>query len=112
MLKTYTDNSVSRRPRSVNRHDHPISRRLKPYIARAVTGEPVKVLALRTGISADVIRDLREERRMPHVPTFLILAQHDPALRAQVTAIMSGEAEIGTAKHVNAIIRFMGERPG
>jgi hypothetical protein len=102
--------SVNRRPRSVNRHDHPYARALKPLIRDAVSNAPTKVLAMKMRVSPDVIRDLKEERRMPHVPTFLEIAKRDPALKAQVIAILCGDAEAGTPENVQAIIRFMQER--
>jgi hypothetical protein len=102
--------SVKRRIRSVNRHDHPYAQRLKPFIRAAVSSEPVKVLALKTGISADVLRDLKEERRMPHVPTFLELAKRDPALKAQVIAILSGDAEASSPERINELVRFFQQK--
>lgn len=110
MLKTHTDNSVKRARNAVNSRHSAVSRRLTPYIARAARSEPAKVLALKTGISASEIRDLREERRMPSVPTFFALALHDPALKAQVLAILAGEGEAADPANIQAIIKFLGEK--
>lgn len=90
---------------SVNRRGTPISRRLMPFVASAAKAEPVKVLALKTGISARVLTDLREERHLPSVPTFFALALHDPALRRMAVAILSGEAETSSPENIDALVR-------
>lgn len=104
IIRTQT-NSVNPRRNSVNARSNPISRRLLPHIARAAKAEPVKVLAIKTGISARVLTDLREERCLPQLPTFFALALHDPNLRRQAVAILSGDAEAGGPEQIDALIR-------
>jgi len=111
MVTQYTNNSVKRRAVSVNRHDGPIARRFKPILREAANAQPLKVLAQRTGISADVIRDLREERRLPSLPTFVLLARHDPRFRAQAIAIMSGEGEAAAPENIHTLLRNLGWKP-
>lgn len=104
--------SVNRRSVSVNRHDCPLALRLKPHIAEAVKREPAKVLALKTGLSPDVIRDLKEERRLPSLPTFFALAIHDPRLRAQAVAILTGDADANDPANIDRLVRSFMQRSG
>lgn len=99
--------SVNPRRTSVNSRGNPIARRLLPHIAQAARAEPVKVLALKTGISARELTDLREERRLPQIPTFFALAIHDPNLRAQAVAILSGQAEAGDPANIDRLVRSL-----
>lgn len=103
-LTTVVTDRTSRR-NSVNSRQSPISARLMPFVANAAKAEPVKVLAIKTGISARVLTDLREERHMPSMPTFFALAIHDPQLRAQAVAILTGEAEAGAPENIDRLVR-------
>lgn len=79
---------------------------LREAIARAVSGSPVKVVALQYGISPREVAMLRTETGFPRVPTFLEIARRDPQLRAQVIAILSGEAESGSSANIDELVRI------
>lgn len=112
MQPSHLPKSVNSRRTSVNSRGNPIARRLLPHIAQAARSEPVKVLALKTGISARELTDLREERRMPQIPTFFALAIHDPQLRAQAVAILTGDADASSPEAVNRLVRSFTQRGG
>jgi hypothetical protein len=107
MVPTCAPGTVNLRKRAVNSRHSPYARRLIPLVAQAAREDTPKLLALKTGISARELLDLRESRRLPHVPTFLILARRDPALRAAVMAILSGEADASAALSLDKIVRAL-----
>lgn len=102
--------SVNARKKSVNARGNPIARRLIPHIAEAARREPAKVLAMKTGISERVITDLREERSLPQLPTFFALAIHDPRLRAQAVAILTGDADANDPANIDRLVRSFTQR--
>jgi hypothetical protein len=79
--------------------------KLRGTIAKAVSYGPVKVVARHYGISPREVTALRTELQTPRVPIFLEIARRDPALRAQVIAILSGEGEAGAPTAIDAIVR-------
>lgn len=78
---------------------------LRRGIANAVSGAPVKEVAREFGISPREVDCLRTETGFPRVPIFLEIARRDPALRAQVMAILSGEAEASSPQAINDLVR-------
>lgn len=80
---------------------------LRKHVSQAVSGEPAKVIALKLGVSHRQVENWRSGLLLPHVPAFLEIAKRDPALRAQVLAILSGEAEAAAPENIQAIIDFM-----
>lgn len=81
---------------------------LRRAIAAAVSHAPVKDVAKEFGISPREVDCLRTETGFPRVPIFLEIARRDPALRAQVMAILSGEAEASAPDAIDAVIKRMG----
>lgn len=77
---------------------------LRRTIASAVSHAPVKEVARDFGISPREVNILRTETGFPRVPIFLEIARRDPQLRAQVMAILCGEAEAGSMESVNALV--------
>lgn len=85
---------------------------LRKSVSEAVKGEPAKVIALKLGVSHRQVENWRTGLLLPQVPQFLEIAKRDPALRAQVFAILSGDGEMGSPENINAIMRFMQGRGG
>lgn len=81
---------------------------LRRAIATAVSNAPVKEVARDYGISPREVSCLRTETGFPRVPIFLEIARRDPALRAQVMAILTGEAEASSPQAIDAVIKRMG----
>jgi hypothetical protein len=99
---------MSRSALIVKAHHQSIN--LRRTIARAVSYAPVKQVARDYGISSREVSALRTELGFPRVPTFLEIAKRDPALKAMVVAILSGDGEAAAPANIQAIIKFMGER--
>lgn len=78
---------------------------LRRGIAQAVSGAPVKVIARQYDISPREVSSLRTELMLPSVPIFLEIARRNPALRAQVIALLSGEAEASSQEAINELVR-------
>lgn len=87
---------------------HHQSLNLRRTIARAVSYAPVKQVARDYGISPREVSALRTELGFPRVPTFLEIAKRDPALRAQVIAILSGDAEAADPANIHSVLRSLG----
>lgn len=78
---------------------------LREGVAQAVSGAPAKVIALQLGCSDKQVKNLRSGLLLPHVPLFLEIARRNPALKAKVLAILSGDGEVCSAETINQIIR-------
>lgn len=78
---------------------------LRRSIADAVSYGPLKVVARDYGISPREVSTLRTQLGMPGVPIFLEIARRNPALRAQVIAMLSGEGEAASPEAINEIVR-------
>jgi hypothetical protein len=79
---------------------------LRRTIARAVSYAPVKVVARDLDISPREVSTLRTQLGFPRVPTFLEIAKRDPALKAQVIAILSGDGELADPASIDVLVRF------
>ena len=78
---------------------------LRRYVAQAVSGAPVKVIARQYDISPREVSSLRTELMLPSVPIFLEIARRDPTLRAQVIALLSGDGEAASPEAINDLVR-------
>ena len=102
--------SVSQRERVMSRPKVVVNARerivsLRRSIADAVSYGPLKVVARDYGISPREVSTLRTQLGMPGVPIFLEIARRNPALRAQVIAMLSGEGEAASPEAINEIVR-------
>lgn len=98
---------MSRTKTNVNfRRRHYVN--LHRAVADAVKVAPIKELAREFDCTPREIAELRTELRLPRVPLFLEIAKRDPALKAMVEAILSGEGEAASPQNFDALIRKLG----
>lgn len=89
-------NTVNVRKNTVNVRD-----RFRPFVVAATEGV-TKEVARETDLSPRTIEDIRCREKLGSVPTFLMLAQRDPRLGAEVKRFID---EGGSAASIDAIIR-------
>jgi hypothetical protein len=98
----YTEGlAVTTQKNTVNARNNTVNVRFRPFVV-AATGGVTKEVSRETGISARTIEDIRCREKLGSVPTFLLLAQRDPRLAAEVRRFLD---EGGSAQAIDAIVR-------
>jgi hypothetical protein len=98
----YTEGlAVTTHRNTVNARNNTVNVRFRPFVV-AATGGVTKEVSRETGIAARTIEDIRCREKLGSVPTFLLLAQRDPRLAAEVCRFLD---EGGSAQAVDAIVR-------
>jgi hypothetical protein len=98
----YTEGpAVTTQKNTVNARNNTVNVRFRPFVVAATDGV-TKEVSRETGIGARTIEDIRCREKLGSVPTFLLLAQRDPRLAAEVRRFLD---EGGSAHAIDAIVR-------
>jgi hypothetical protein len=94
----------STRANTVNSRNNTVNMRFRPFVVAATEGV-TKEVARETDIAPRTIEDIRCREKLGSVPTFLLLAQRDPRLAAEIRRFLD---EGNTARGMNDLMRLMG----